>query len=253
MKISITLPSIYPDALHQTIDIIRKMSKVDNEILVVSPFDPSPCDPWHSGVWIVESEPRGIAFAHARAAAFATGDFIIPFADDHRFVEGWDEIAISNFMRQERDQAFALGLRCSHSGHVGTEFGIYYPYFPMMRLEAMRKVGGWITGDYQRGFGDSDLAMRVWAAGGRCEWSDIGLLWPSPDDKRKPPGPAYTEADMALFLSRWAPRYGGGWDTSRIELFNIDLDPGQNQDLVDGNTVFYNDPSFLQRVTRMPS
>lgn len=258
MTISVTLPSIYPEALAAALDNISSRSRGQIEVIVVGPFDPSV-----AGVkWIHEARVSGCAAAHWLGATAATGDFLVPFADDHEFVDGWDEIAVENFQRREKQDGrrFCLGLRGAHSGHVGTEFGIYYPYFPMMRRHDVEAVGGWITPGYRAGFGDSDLAMRVWSCGGRCEWSDIGLIYPSRADRRKltdatdrRPAANYTDADMALFLSRWAPIYGAGWDTSRIDGFNIDVRPEENTDLASGNTFFFNSPDFAERVRRMAS
>jgi hypothetical protein len=258
ITLSITLPSLYPEACITALTNIRKTTRSPYEVIVVGPFDPGRSD---AVLWLYEKEQQGVAAAHFDAARIALGTFLVPFADDHAFVDGWDEIALENFVRREacaEARPFCLGLRGAHSGHVGTEFGIYYPYFPMARRADVERIGGWITADYEAGFGDSDFAMRMWAGGGRCEWSERGLLTPCPADKRKEavdgrrPAARYTDADLALFLERWAPRYGAGWDTSHIDRFNIDVLPEMNADLAEGNTMFCNDPSFPTRVKRMP-
>lgn len=255
--ISITLPSLYPEALSGALANLAETTRTPYEVIIVSPFEPQ-----RGTAWVADDAMRGCAYAHAAAAKVAHGDYLVPFADDHRFVPGWDEVAVEEFEYRSRDVThsgapFALGLRGHHSNHVGTNFGIYYPYFPMMRREHVEKVG-WIGGDYQHGFGDSDLAMRVWDAGGRCEWSEAGLLFPSPDDKRKGSDEghraeaAYTDKDLQTFLDRWAPKYGKGWTCQPgIDQFNVDLRPEHNGHLCEGNTIYANQPDFMSRVVRM--
>jgi hypothetical protein len=99
--------------------------------------------------------------------------------------------------------------------------------------------------------------MRIWSRGGRCEWSDLGLLSPAPADQRKisddgrRPAAAYTDADLKLFVSRWAPTFGQGWNTSSIDGFNVDLRPDANARLCDGSTIYRNEPGFMSQVQRM--
>jgi hypothetical protein len=267
VRLSITLPSLYPEALAATLENIAATTRGSYEVIVVSPFEP----PRIGNVdCIREAEPRGCAAAHALAAKAAVGEYLVAFADDHEFVDGWDDVAISEHVRRRasfgNDCAriglptlpFSLGLRGSHSGHVGTNFGIYCPYFPMMLAEDVRRVG-WIGADYRAGFGDSDLAMRVWRSGGRCEWTAAGLLRPTPADKRKEtasdrrPAAAYTQADLELFVGRWWPHYGCEWPIGiGIDTFNTDLRPEENTALIVNNSIFCNDAAtFAERVVRM--
>ena len=260
--ISITLPSLYPDSVHHTLDNLERTTRGPYEVILVG---------WSqilrsNVVNVAEVEPRGCAHAHHLAAQHARGDYLLAFADDHEMVDGWDEIALTEFeTKRQKHWPFALGLRGAHSGHVGSNFGYYYPYFPLMTRADVRGTG-WIGPDYRAGFGDSDLAMRVWFAGGRCEWSDAGLLRPTSADKRKAAQPeghrpeaAYTKEDLALFISRWAPIYGNGWSSggrswdAGIDDFNVDLRPEANQHLADGNTFCFNDPDFMRRAVRMIS
>jgi len=246
--ISITLPSLYPDACAQTLANLAAVTRGPYEAIVVSSFKPD----GPNVTWVEEGgQRRGCAMAHHVAAAYATGDHLFPFADDHELVDGWDEIALGEYhQRVGRYSPFALGLRGAHSAHVGTNWGIYYPYFPLMLREDVRRVG-WIGPDYRAGFGDSDLAMRIWAAGGRCEWSSAGMLRPTAADKRK--DALYAPEDLALFCDRWSARYGWSRTDARwsIDQFNVDLRPEENPELCVGSTIFHNEPSFLTRVRRM--
>jgi glycosyltransferase involved in cell wall biosynthesis len=239
--ISITLPSLHPPALERALDNIRATVHDNVEIIVVSPYEPAlKFDRRVRVVWIKEGDSEGANAAHEAALRKTTGDFVLAWVDDHEFVPGWDEIALDNFLAREFAFAdrggppspFCLGLRQAFTLRIGTVFGNYYPYFPLMRRRDAAR-GLWLTGDYRVGFADCDLGMRVWSAGGRCEWSREPLVRVLADDARKMPvlsggadwiGEAHTTAaDMALFLSRWANRYGAGYDVTSLRGFNVDV------------------------------
>ncbi len=126
-----------------------------------------------------------------------------------------------------------------------------------MRSATARKLG-WLTDEYWTGFADSDLAMRVWDAGGRCEWTSQGLIIPHGDDQRKNMGDTHIANidvvdqahcrpdDMKLFISKWAPKYGKGWDTSHLRGFNVDITPERFPQFMDETkrTVYHNHPDF---------
>jgi hypothetical protein len=256
--ISITLPSLYPEACAAALRNIRSTTRGSYEVIVVSPFAPE--DAILSNIlWLREAQgqQQGCAFAHEDASRYARGEYIVPFADDHAFVDGWDEKVIAEYKARScsTPNTFVLGLRGTHSAHIGTNFGIYYPYFPFMSCADMREVG-FIGGAYRRGFGDSDLAMRVWDSGGRCEFTEGFYLYPTAADKRKEgeggrPGGPYTEGDLKLFVERWAPKYGEGFDTSRIDGFNVDIRPYENPQFVVDNSIYYHHPKFMNLVHRM--
>lgn len=220
LKTSITLPSIYPKSLSQALANIRETTFGECEIIVVSPFEVTGPDV----IWVPEKERRGCAYAHARAAERATGDFLLAFADDHRLMEGWDATAARDLAASEKkwgSDIGAIGLRFVNSNLIGTVFGKYYPNFPFMRREVVRRIG-WIGEDYQQGFGDCDLGMRIWDAGGWCEHSTRALILIHPDDSRKS-GANYSQADLSLFVSRWGDKYGVGWETTHLRGFNRDI------------------------------
>jgi hypothetical protein len=259
--ISITLPSLYPEALERALYNVNDATRGDYEVIVVSPFEP----PMIGKVkWIKETRSTGCNAAHMAAMAAATGEFVTGWVDDHFYLDDWDEIALEEFHEREAlfhskspGKPFELGLRHIDPTHVGTEFGMYYPYFPFMRVSSVKTVG-WLTDEYWTGFADSDLAMRVWDAGGRCEWTSQGLLMPHGDDQRKNMGDTLAANidvvdqahcrpdDMSLFISKWAPKYGVGWDTSHLRGFNVDITPERFPQFMDETrrTICYNRPDF---------
>lgn len=251
MKLSITLPSIYPQALWRTLENIRDTTSNDVEILVVTPnpkLHAPPMRPGQSVVWIREEERRGCAYAHTVAAQYATGDFITATADDCAYVSHWDAAAIANY--QERKGAagrmLCLGL---HYGLVGTVFGIYYANFPFLHTADARELG-YFDGNYRKGFTDSDFSLKVWSAGGRCEFSKRRLIAITAEDKRKG-GDDCPADDLGYFLEKWGARYGRGFDTSHMRAVNIDFDPERYPELVAGFSVYDNTSSFVARATAL--
>lgn len=249
--ISITLPSLFPKALERALTNIEDATRCEYQVIVVSPFEVKRSMRGGELIWIKETKSTGCNAAHMAAVARATGEFITGWVDDHFYADGWDVVARRDFVEREAlfqkgcpGKPLELGLRHVWPTHVGTEFGIYYPYFPFMRLADVAEVG-WLTDEYRTGFADSDLAMRVWAAGGRCEWSSEPVIVVHPDDSRKN-GVVFKPEDMQLFISRWAPRFGEGWDTSHIRGFNNDLTPEKFTQFVDrtGRSIYWNRPEF---------
>ena len=227
--ISITLPSLSSEAITRAIRNSDETAFSPCQIVVVSP-EPPPQPARSSVRWIVDRAPlRGANAAHEQAFLWTTGEHVLAWVDDHELLLGWDVHALGALKAAEAfspGRPVAVGLR-HDTGQVGTCFGRYYPYFPIMRRVHVLAVGGWLSGDYRLGFADVDLAMRVWAAGGRCEPTGAGLVRRMPDDDRKL-GNLHQEAhttpeDLALFLSRWKDTLGASWPTTHLRDFNVDV------------------------------
>ena len=269
--VSITLPSLYPAALERSLNNIEDATRCEYQVIVVSPFQVKRAMRGGELVWVEETKSTGCNAAHMAALAYATGEFITGWVDDHFYSDGWDVLARRDFLEREAlfhanhpGAIFELGLRHRNPTHVGTEFGIYYPYFPFMRTSDARQIG-WLTDEYRTGFADSDLAMRVWDCGGRCEWSRDGLIIVHADDQRKNMSHADLPIDdnvdvidqahcrpddMALFIRRWAPKYGQGWDLSHLRGFNTDVTPEKFPQFIDetGRSIYHNKPEFKATV-----
>ena len=241
MKVSITLPSIFPDALDRALANIRATTKGDYEVVVVSPFRVAAADV----LWVEETERNGCAFAHTVAARHATGDFITATADDCDYMPAWDQRMIQIYSeRAPRDgRNFCLGL---HYGLLGSVFGIYYANFPFMRRDQALSLG-YFDGNYKKGFTDSDLGFKVWSSGGRCEYSVERLIEITAEDNRKA-GEDCPPDDLKYFVEKWGSKYGHGFDSSYMRAINVDFDPEANPEFVDNRTVFNNSPEFVWRM-----
>ncbi len=243
MKISITLPSVYPDSLQKALDnIVATTKSADYEIVVVSPFEVR-----HPRVtWIREDRPRGTCAALAEAFRHATGDFVMALTDHTALAENWDNDCLVSFeAREQNRKLFCLGLHQS-TRVVCTTFGIYYPLFPFARRATFETVG-YFSDAYQAHFGDSDLALRIWSAGGRCEFTRRPLIihYTTKDRDHGPTRKLTSyEQDKAVLVERWAGRYGIGWDTAIGTNFNSDIDPLTQIAFVRDHTIFFNDPKF---------
>lgn len=240
MKLSLTLPSLFPDALKAAVtNIYATTRSVDYEIVVVSPFEAR----GPHITWVREEQPRGNCHAHNVAFQHSTGDIIVALSDDALVLPGWDEQALAFLHEREGDAPYALGLHQSNH-FTGTAFGIYYPFFPMMRRRTIEAIGGYYPSEFRAHFADPDIGMRVWSAGGRCEFSPQPLIARVQRDE----GPlerhksASLDGDMRLFLSRWQPVYGAGWAGDELRDFNIDLDFVLGLLLTRDHTIHFNNP-----------
>lgn len=224
--ISITLPSLSEARLERALRNIDATAFSPCEIVVISPSPPERL--LHSRiVWVEDRDLAGANAAHEFGFRAATGEHILAWVDDHELREGWDVEALAKLAELQalNDRPNAVGLR-HVTGQIGTCFGLYYPYFPLMRRAHAEHIGGWLSGEYRIGFADIDLAFRIWAIGGSCAWTSRGLVEKLEADDRKldnlHQGAHTTSDDLALFLDRWSRTLGAGWPTENLRDFNVD-------------------------------
>jgi GT2 family glycosyltransferase len=234
--ISVTLPSLYPEVLVTCLDNLLWAARGDIEVIVVAPFDAGSINwrfakPGSIVVWVREHERRGIAAAHAVAAEHATGDYLFPWADDHLMMDGWDEAAVAEHEEgRKRASVFSLGMRAvAPHDKVELMFGKYVPCWPLMLRRDVEKVGGWLNGGFRAGYSDADLGLRVWEAGGRCEWSKVRPVRPTQNNVRPGQWQAGAladalRADLDLLCSRHE-EVARGWPTHDASLCNVSINP----------------------------
>src|ERR1039458_1140291 len=102
--ISITLPSLYPEALERALTNIECATRAPYQVIVVSPFEVHRAVRGGELVWIKETRSTGCNAAHMAAFAQATGEFVTGWVDDHFYSDGWDVMARRDF--EEREAAF---------------------------------------------------------------------------------------------------------------------------------------------------
>ena len=244
MKVSITLPSLFPDLLARALAAIEAaIGGIEYEIVVVSPFEVR-----HANVvWVREEAPSGNIAAQNLAYRQCTGDVIATMTDDIVPQPGWMARALDHLLAGERRNAlFVTGV--SHVPFAGTVFGIYYPFLPLARRSTFEAVGGYFAPEFHAHYGDPDLGLRVWAAGGRAEPLLPPLVTPLGAARGSAPeAPAKRSsyrADRARFIAKWKDTFGRGWPTEQDGSFNININAGILERVMHEGTIFMNDPKF---------
>jgi hypothetical protein len=248
MKVSITLPSLFPTLLGKCLTHIRAtVTGIDYEVVVVSPFEVEGPDI----VWVREDRPAGNCAAHRLAYVHSSGDVIVTLSDDRLPRAGWLTAVLHDLVRRERERpGTCLGL--AHEPNIlGTVFGIYYPFFPVAFRHTIERAGGYFSADFAAHFGDADLGLRIWRAGGRClpcfdaKLDYVGLR----DDVLES---AHRQekflADMALFVDKWKDSYGRRWSSGHPRDFNLNIYEQVFDAVLKDGTIFHNDPEFGRRI-----
>lgn len=218
MKISVLLPSLFPDIANPAIEALRpQLRGVDHEFVVVSPVPFS----GENVVWVRETEPRGsiaagqIAFEHAR------GDLVLNATDDFRFAPDAIAEALAAFADPAR--AFPLVLTFPHRMRAMdcafAAFGRLHPTFFVTGRADAEKAGGLFDPGYRQAFGDPDYGMRVWKSGGRVRAAraHVRELEDRKDAGAAPRNQAALAADWDRFRDIWASGFDPVWGTDPID------------------------------------
>ncbi len=252
MKISITLPTLFPELAYQAIQAIHAHTlAVDYEVIVVSPHEIR----GPRILWVREDSPRGNSAAHALGYRHATGDFVVALSDDVAVSPFWINNLLDFTLERERhlhDAPFVVGMRSW--GHLGTVFGLYYANFPVARRATLDAIGGYFSEEFLAHFADPDLSLRAWAAGGRCEICPYTEVRPIPRGavEESPKKSSSKKRDFGTFIAKWGSRFGRGWKTNHIRDFNLDvpeslvafLPQELGTQVLRERTIQMNDPSF---------
>jgi hypothetical protein len=218
-KVSLTLPSINQKLCELTINKILAITRdVDYEIVVVSPFEiRAP-----KVKWVLETERMGNLAAHQQAYLHSQGELIVTFTDDIEPAEpDWLKNAHDFYLtRSKLYFPYACGLNV---GVFHIAYGRLFPTLPVISRQSIEKVGAYYDLAYRSYYGDPDLGLRVWAAGGRCESSPKTRIR-GVKDRLGTPRPrdlepnSWFQEDLQLFINRWHDIYGTNWGTQPSEI-----------------------------------
>ncbi|MBA7591632.1 hypothetical protein ES708_33792 [subsurface metagenome] len=210
---SIILPSLRPERLEECLQSIDQYTAgIDYEVIVVSPFD---VKPHPNVVHIKEDDPGGTVKATALGFQYVRGEYVITMSDDCRVTAHWLANMIA-FMRPHDKEIFeggfvhvALSGRYHPGGVARPSYcGKEFATLPCIRKDKAELIGGFFDYPYyQNWYGDPDLSLRVYRAGGTvaiCPNAQILVSQNAPGDRiNKENREKYYKRDSAAFKERW--------------------------------------------------
>jgi hypothetical protein len=221
MKLSIVLPTLFAELLPGAVDAAHAAAgDVPHEIVVVSPFDPA-----RAGLrWVPETRPRGSIGAANTGFAAARGDIVALVSDDTRLSPG---ALVDAIARLETLPGGMVGFPRMVGGqaYIGTVFGHYYAYYFALERATLERAGHFDEG-YRKHYADPDLAMKIWASGGRCEFLrgaaivDVASRGGAGEAPDKALGSR--AADFARFFGIWGGRFDPAWESEEAGI-NLDI------------------------------
>lgn len=221
MKLSIVLPTIFAELLPGAVDAAKAAAgDIPHEIVVVAPFDPGRTDVR----WVPETNPRGSIAAANVGFAAALGEFVALVSDDTHLTPG---ALIAALGKLDTLHGGMVGFPRIVGGepYIGTVFGHFYPYYFALRRADLDRVGRFDEG-YRKHYADPDLALKIWASGGRCEiLRETAIVdIPTRGGAGEAPDKALgsREADFARFAGIWGPKFDPAWDAAESGI-NLDL------------------------------
>lgn len=181
-KVSILIPSLYPERLKQSIEsVYRYTSDIDYEIVIVGPEKIVSIFEGEKNVrFVSELEQKGSSIALQSAIDTITGEYLVVLNDDILVTENW----LSNMIKflEKNDNGYPLcgSFRIKsptgeelpqgyvYGKYIGRKDNFLYAQFPCIKLTTLLEIGNWNKNrGYHNHYVDPDLGMRVWNAGGR--------------------------------------------------------------------------------------
>lgn len=208
-RLSILMPTLRPDYADNAIrQVLMCSGGHDYELIVVSPFPVAGDRIRH----VHEATPEGDSAAYASALAVATGDIVMPMIDDFAPAFGWlDGLVEAMALGEGRGEPFCGSLHWTNHPWFNTAYGRYYAFFPVMNRRSMELSGGYIDTAFRANFGDVDLSLRVWEAGGHCALLPKAAIYKAraEDETRLSPYKRHgADADFTTLTGRWHRRLG---------------------------------------------
>lgn len=219
-RASIVISSLRQTKLEELIDSTEQYHD-EIEVIVVSPFQPSPRGfVVHIPVPNI-NEPGELTFVQKFNLGFnnASGEFIVFVNDDYLFNETW-LVEFLRFMEANKDARHPLlaAFRTRKNGkiHPGGPgdrgiFGFRYANYGGMSRDDFNKLGGAIfSDDFYMYYSDVDLGLRVWDQGGEVKVCDKVVLEDRGEDDAVHRGSVnrwFTHDERRLFY-KWFHKYG---------------------------------------------
>jgi len=213
--VSILLATLRPTQAERCLESIHRYTRdIEYEVVVVSTFVVAT----HPNVVHVrETKREGMYRAIALGLKQAKGEYIIQIADDCRATPKWAANMVA-FMRPHDSEIFEGSFRHfdvrgerAEQGHYGKPIAP----FICIRRDVIPEVGGLMDLYYQTFFGDPDLSLRVWHAGGRVETCPNAWVYhcDCDDELYEYRYNSYFNRDLEAFIRRWYHIYGRPGDT----------------------------------------
>ncbi|MSP49744.1 MAG: hypothetical protein EXQ95_10525 [Alphaproteobacteria bacterium] len=208
-RLSILMPTLRPDYAENAIRQVLMCSHGhDYELIVVSPFPVAGERIRH----VHEAAPEGDSAAYARALAAASGEIVMPMIDDFAPAFGWlDGLGEAIALGEKGGVPFCGSLHWVNHPWFNTAYDRYYAFFPVMSRRSLERAGGYIDTAFRANFGDVDLSLRVWEAGGRVALLPKAAIYKArpEDEARLSPYKRHgAQADFAVLTGRWHRRLG---------------------------------------------
>jgi hypothetical protein len=221
MKLSIVLPSLFAELLPGAVDAAHGAAgDVPHEIVVVSPFDPGRGDVR----WVAETNPRGSIAAANTGIDAALGDVVSLVSDDTRLSPGALVHAVDRLASLPGGMA-GFPRVVGGQAYIGTVFGHFYPFYFALDRATLSRAGRFDEG-YRKHYADPDLAMKIWASGGRCEFLRDATIVDvaSRGGAGEAPDKALSSraADYARFAGIWSGHFDAAWGGEESGI-NLDL------------------------------
>lgn len=178
-KVSITIHSIYPQKLKNTLDSIEKFTEnVDYEIVIVGPKEIEPVLIGRKNIkFILEVEQKGGVIAQQTAFEFSTGEYNVWLADDVIVTKNWLVNMLKFIEANDNGKPLCGSFRMKNASgeeipqgyiqiHPKINKKILYAMHGCVKTSTLKKLGCWARG-YRQYYIDPDFGMRIWSAKGR--------------------------------------------------------------------------------------
>lgn len=220
MKVSVILPTLYPNLAERAIASLRQTGAPDVDLQIVV------CSPHRIGgdmvTWVDDADCNGNNAAVRKALEAVEGDYILTFTDDATVSPGWLAKALEAIGSFGDSRPRVLSL---NHGEVGTCFGRLYANFPFVSRSVLERFR---SDFYPFGahWGDVSLSMAVWEAGGEVTATADRLVTFETDRMGNGESPHRSSSfmrDTKAFLARFAGTMGDGWPVENFRQYNVDL------------------------------